>query len=87
MAFLSAVIYQDDYNIRIEIADGGNKVYIHRPGKMSAGEGAIKVYIEHVKQYIIDKRLDMEKADNKMNKAIEISKAKFARYMAEIGKK
>ena len=60
MAFLSDVIHQDDYNIRIEIADGGNKVCIHRPGKMSASEGAIKCYLEPVNQYIIDKRYDME---------------------------
>lgn len=87
LSFLGEVITNDDFNVRIELNDGRDKIYIQRPTVKCAGAGAIKVYLVHVKQYIDEKQLSLEKADEKLNKALEVSKAKFARYMEHVKNK
>jgi hypothetical protein len=87
LAFLGEVTTNDDINIRITLNDGRDKIYVQRPTVKCAGQGAIKVYLIHVKQYIEEKGLSMEKADYKLHKALMVSKAKFARYMEQFNKK
>lgn len=84
LAFLGEVITNDDFNIRIELNDRRNKVYIRRPNVKCANQGAIKIYLVHIRQYIEEKGLSMEKADEKLHKAFLVSKAKFDRYMEHI---
>jgi hypothetical protein len=87
LAFLGEVVTNEDFNIRIELNDSRDKIYIQRPTVKCAGQGAIKVYLVHVKQYIEEKGLSMEKADEKLHKAFLVSKAKFARYMEHVKNK
>jgi hypothetical protein len=57
---LLPLIQEDSEQIYIEISDRRHKIYVRREGIKNAGEGAIKVYLAHVKQWCDDQGMTDE---------------------------
>ena len=75
--FLKTVVESDDVKIRIEINSRGNKIYIQRPHIKNASEGAIKIYIAHLKRYCEDMEYDVSEIDKQIHQAVLVSQKKF----------
>jgi len=70
---LLPLIKEDSGDIYIDLADRRHKIYINRKGIANAGDGAIKVYLAHVKQWCDDQGMSQEEIhelDKQINAAL-----------------
>jgi hypothetical protein len=66
---------------RLTTTDKGYKMYVEKPGVRNASEGAIKVYLQHVKQYAEEHKLNIEELDKKIHAAAIAGNTKFQAKM------
>ena len=64
----------------------GGKVYISRPGINNAHEGAIKMKLEHIKAWRLEKKIGEKEVVDKINAALKISRDVFAQRLHSPGK-
>lgn len=84
VSFLDTVITDPNIAIRCELNDRREKVYIERPGIKNAGDGAIKFYLLHLKQYCVDNNIELEVMDKKLHQAFVLSNEKFKKHFVDL---
>jgi hypothetical protein len=72
------VIENPDPDIRIELNDSRQKIYIARPEIKNAADGAIKYYLLHLKQWCATNDKNVDEMDKFLHEAFIASKEKFS---------
>lgn len=73
-----------DKEDRLDMTTKGYKFYVHKPGVSNASQGAIKVYLHHIQQYIQEQKLsqeDIDKLEEKLNQAITVGNTKHQKIL------
>lgn len=84
LEFLPNVTSDPNIKVRIELNDKRNKIYVSRPDVNNASEGAIKVYLAHIKEYVERSGFDVSEIDNQLHHAFEVSQEKAIIHADEI---
>lgn len=84
LEFLKEVIEDESVKVRIELNDKRQKIYITRPHVKNAKEGAIKIYLVHLKAYCNEMEFDISEIDRQLDKAFIISFEKSRKHADQI---